>query len=277
MKRKNIISLSVAFAFLSLSITGILLYIKQKAHAVEITHTVFGLIFVGFAIFHILNNWSSITGYSKERASEKTSGKFKKEFIIAFLVFGVVLAGTASEILEPVAEAGRFFAGKRPPRPEKLSFEEIKTNQDSKGTALRVLIEMNKKTELPIVAIWVEDADHKFVENLYVPAKQAKMPENEEEAREGHFEMSDFNPTFLPTWQTKASVKSSLSEKETPHENFVVNSKTNAKGVFYVMMEMKSKDKNEVYEAKVEAVNGGISKLKSKGNSLIKSGLVELL
>jgi Domain of unknown function (DUF4405) len=273
MKRKNIISLSVAFAFLSLSITGILLYIKQKAHAVEITHTIFGLIFVGFAIFHILNNWSSITGYSKE----KKSGKFQKEFIVAFLVFGVVLAGTASEILEPVAEAGRIFAPKRPPRPEKLSFEEVKTNQDSKGTALRVLVEINKETELPIVAIWVEDADHKFVENLYVPAKQAKMPKSEEEAREGHFEMSDFKPESLPTWQAKANSKKPNFEKETPRENFVVNSKTTAKGTFYVMMEVKSKDKNEVYEAKVDVVNGGIAKLQSKGNGLIKSGLVELL
>ncbi len=273
MKRKNIISLSVAFAFLSLSITGILLYIKQKAHAVEITHTVFGLIFVSFAVFHIVNNWSSITGYSKERKS----GKFQKEFIIAFLVFGVVLAGTASEILEPVAEAGSIFAGKRPKRPENLSFEEIKTNQDSKGTALRILIEENKETELPIVAIWVEDADHKFVENLYVPAKEAKIPASEEEAREGHFEMSDFKPTSLPNWQAKASIKSSLSEKETPHENFVVNSKTSAKGIFYVMLEVKSKGKNEVYEAKVEEENGGISKLQSKGSLLIKSGLVELL
>lgn len=277
MKRKNIISLSVAFAFLSLSITGILLYIKQKAHAVEITHTIFGLIFVGFAIFHIVNNWSSITGYSKTRTSDKTPSKFKKEFIIAFLVFGVVLAGTASEILEPVAEAGKFLAPKRPPRAEKLSFEEVKTNQDSKGTALRVLVEMNKETELPVVAIWVEDADHKFVENLYVPAKEAKMPESEEEAREGHFDMSDFKTISLPTWQAKANVKSSLTEKETPHENFVVHSKTTAKDSFYVMMEIKSKDKNEVYEAKVEEVNGGISKFKSGGNVLIKSGLVEIL
>lgn len=277
MKRKNIISLSVAFAFLSLSITGILLYIKQKAHAVEITHTIFGLIFVGFAVFHILNNWSSITGYSKTRASDKVPSKFKKEFIIAFLVFGVVLAGTASEILEPVAEAGKFFAPKRPPRAEKLTFEEVKTNQDLKGTALRILVEKNKETELPIVAIWVEDADHKFVENLYVPAKEAKMPESEEEAREGHFDISDFNPATLLTWQAKASIKSSLSEKETPHENFVVNSKTMAKGMFYVMMEVKSKDKNEVYEAKVDETTGGLSKLKSTGNNLIKSGLVEIL
>ena len=273
MKRKNIISLSVAFAFLSLSITGILLYIKQKAHAVEITHTIFGLIFVGFAVFHIVNNWSSITGYSKER----TSGKFKKEFIIAFLVFGVVLAGTASEILEPVAEAGKFLAPKRPPKPEKLSYEEVKTNQDSKGTALRILVEMNKETELPVVAIWVEDADHKFVENLYVPAKEAKMPESEEEASEGHFDISDFKPASLPTWQAKASTKSFLSEKETPHENFVANSKTMAKCVFYVMMEIKSKNKNEVYEAKIEEANGGLSKFKSGSNVLIKSGLVELL
>ena len=273
MKRKNIISLSVAFAFLSLSITGILLYIKQKAHAVEITHTIFGLIFVGFAVFHILNNWSSITGYSKER----TSGKFKKEFIIAFLVFGVVLAGTASEILEPVAEAGKFLAPKRPPKAEKLSYEEVKTNQNLKGTALRVLVEMNKETELPIVAIWVEGADHKFVENLYVPGKEAKMPESEEEAREGHFDMAEFNPASLPNWQAKASVKSALSEKETPHENFVVNSKTIAKGNFYVMMEVKSKNKNEVYEAKVDEANGGISKFQTKANSLIKSGLLEIL
>ena len=273
MKRKNIISLSVAFAFLSLSITGILLYIKQKAHAVEITHTVFGLTFVGFAIFHIVNNWSSITGYSKER----TSGKFKKEFIIAFLAFGVVLAGTASEILEPVAEAGRIFAPKRPKRPENLSFEEVKTNQDAKGTALRILVEKNKETELPIVAIWVEDTDHKFVDNLYVPAKEAKMPESEEEASEGHFDISDFKPTSLAKWQTVATTKTPLSEKETPHDNFIVNSKTSAKGTFYVMLEVKSKDKSEIYEAKVDETTGGLSKLKSIGNSFIKSGLVEIL
>lgn len=269
MKRKNIISLTIAFAFLSIAVTGILLYVKQKAHAVEITHTVFGLIFIGFAIFHIVNNWSSITGYSKERKS----GKFQKEFIVAAGIFGVVLIGGVTEILEPVAEAGRIFAKKRQ-RPESLSFEEVKTNQDSKGNALRVLVEKNKETEMPVVAIWVEDSTHKFVENLYVPAKEAQAPKSEEEAREGKFEFSDFKPESLPTWQAKTTSKLPLSEKDTPHENFVVNSKTSAKGTFYVFLEVKSKGKTEVYEAKV---NGGISKLTSKDNSLIKSGLVEIL
>jgi hypothetical protein len=273
MKRKNIISLSVAFAFLSLSITGILLYIKQKAHAVEITHTVFGLIFVGFAIFHIINNWSSITSYSKE----KKSGKFQKEFTIAGLVFGLLLVGTITGVLEPVAEAGRIFAGKRPPRPENLSFEEVKTNQDVKGTALRILLQENKETELPIVVAWVEDADHKFVGNLFVPAKQAEMPESEEEAEEGHFDIKDFKPEALPTWHAKTNSKLPLSEKETPRENLLINSKTTAKGIFYVLAEVKSKDKTEVYEAKMDEATGGISKFQTKDKGLIKSGLVEIL
>ena len=272
-KKKNIISLSVAFAFLSLSITGILLYIKQKAHAVEITHTVFGLIFVGFAIFHIINNWSSITGYSKE----KKSGKLQKEFTIAGLVFGLVLVGTVTEVLEPVAEAGKFFAGKRPPRAEKLSFEEVKTNQDLKGASLRILLEENKEIELPVVVAWVEDTDRKFVNNLFVPAKQAEMPESKEEAEEGHFDIKDFKPESLPTWHAKASSKFPLSEKETPRENFVIQSKTSAKGSFYVLVEIKSRGKTEVYEAKMDDVTGGVSKLQTKGKGLIKSGLVEIL
>ena len=273
MKRKNIISLSVAFAFLSLSITGVLLYIKQKAHAVEITHTVFGLIFVGFAIFHIVNNWSSITGYSKE----KRTGKFQKEFTIAGLVFGLVLVGTVTEVLEPVAEAGKIFAGKRPPRPENLSFEEVKTNQNLKGTSLRVLLEENKETELPVVVAWVEDVDHKFVNNIFVPAKQAEMPESEEEAEEGHFDIKDFKPEALPIWHAKTASKLPLSEKETPRENFLINSKTTAKGVFHVFIEIKSKSKTEVYEAKMDEATGGIAKFKTKDKGLIKSGLVEIL
>jgi Domain of unknown function (DUF4405) len=272
MKRKNIISLSVAFAFLSLSITGILLYIKQKAHAVEITHTIFGLIFVGFAVFHIINNWSSITGYSKE----KKSGKFQKEFIIAAGVFGIVLIGGVTEFLEPVAEAGSFLAPKRPPRPEKLEFNEVKTNENVAGRGVRILIEKSKDTELPVMAIWVEDENHKFVENLFVPGQEAKMPESEEEAREGHFEKVPFSEKSLPTWAAKASSKTALLKEETPKDNFVLNTKTSASGNVYIMAEIKSKYVNEVYSAQISAANGGVSKLSVANGKLLKSGIVEV-
>lgn len=272
MKSKNIISLSVAFAFLALSITGILLYVKQKSHAFEITHTIFGLTFIGFAIFHIINNWSSIIGYSKERRS----GKIQKELIVSGIAFAVLLAGGLTEVLEPVAEAGKIFAGKRPPRPTQLTFNEVVTNKDSDGTPLSIMIQKAKESELPIVAVWVEDSAHNFVENLFVPAKIASMPASEEEAREGHFDISDFKGESLSNWAEKAKVKTANFEQETPHENFVLKTKTSAKGQFFVKLEVKSKDKTELYEAAINNANGEVFKLRSTANSLITSGLVEL-
>jgi Domain of unknown function (DUF4405) len=272
MKNKNIISLTIGFAFLSIAITGILLYIKQKAHAVEITHTVFGLIFIGFAIFHIINNWSSITGYSKDRKS----GKVQKELVVAASIFGIILIGGITGILEPVAEAGRIFAKPRPKRPEALSFEEVKTNQDTKGTSLKILIEKNKDTELPVITAWVEDSAHNFVENLFVPAKIANMPKDEEAAKEGHFEIVDFKPEALATWQNKASIKTANFDKETPHDNFVLKTNTIAKGNYFVVLAVKSKDVTELYEASVNSVKGDVFKLKAKENTLLSSVLVEL-
>jgi hypothetical protein len=87
MKKKNIISLSIAFAFFVLGTTGILLFVKQKPHFVEITHTIFGLIFFSFAIFHIVNNWGSLKNYSKD----KNTGAFKKELLVAGTIGIVVL------------------------------------------------------------------------------------------------------------------------------------------------------------------------------------------
>ena len=272
MKRKNIISLSIAFAFLSLSITGILLYIKQKAHAVEITHTIFGLIFVGFAIFHILNNWGSITGYSKARGT----GKYQKEFLVALGVFGVVLVGGVTEFLEPVAEAGRYLAPKRPPRPEQLQFIEVKTNETASGRDIRILIEKNTDTEIPQMAIWTENAEHAFLENIFVPAKALKMPESEEEAREGHFEKVAFSPVSLAQWSSKAGNKTESLAEETPRDNFVLHSKTTAIGDFYVMAEINANGKTELYQGQVNVANGGFLKLKSTSNTLLKSIIVEL-
>lgn len=272
MKSKNIISLSVAFAFLALSITGLLLFVKQKSHAFEITHTIFGLTFIGFAVFHIINNWSSIIGYSKERKS----GKIQKELIVSGIAFAVLLAGGLTEALEPIAEAGRAFAPQGPPRPTQLSFNEVVTNNDSYGTPLSIMIQKSKESELPIIAIWVEDSAHNFIENLFVPAKIASLPKSKEEAREGHFEITDFKAENLSNWAEKSKVKTPNFEQETPHENFVLKTKTSIKGQFFVKLEVRSKVKTELYEVVVNNVNGEVFKLKSRDNSLIVSGLIEI-
>ena len=266
----------MAFAFLALSITGLSIFVKFQPGFVKVTHVVFGLIFVGFAIFHILNNWSSIVSYSKE----KKSGKFQKEIIIAASVFGVVLIGGVTEILEPVAEFGRIFEGGRPPRQEKLSFDEISTNKDLKGTNLSLQIQKGKDVNFPILAIWVEDANHNFVENLFVPAQIAVVGEGEEAFREakfkGEFERKPFSADVLPGLKAKSKDAKANFEGVSPMENFILNTNTSAKGNFSVLVEIKNNDKTELYEAQIDASKGEVFKLKSKDNSLIINGLVEL-
>lgn len=211
-------------------------------------------------------------GYSKERQS----GKYQKELIVASLAFGLVLIGTFTELLEPIAEAGRIFAAQKPrePKAEKISFSEIETNKNGQGTALNILIQKNKELQLPVMAIWVEDSTHQFVENLFAPSKIASL--SEEEKEEGKKpQLQDFQQNVLPTWQAKANGIKANYDKETPNENFILKTSTAAKAPYFVMLEVKSNNKIEVYEAHIAASGNTVFRLKSKDNTLITRGIVE--
>ena len=173
MKKKNIISLSIAFAFFVLGLSGILLYIKQKPHFVEMTHTIFGLIFVCFAIFHIVNNWGSLKNYSKD----KNTGSFKKELLVAGIIGLVVLTLSVTEVLEPVAEFGRVFAPKRGPRPDAgISFQEKTTLDSTNGQAATLILQKTKDNEAARLQIEVADSTGKVLETLFVGEKVERGP-----------------------------------------------------------------------------------------------------
>ncbi len=264
MKRKNIISLTIAFAFFTLAISGLLLYFKQKAHIVEIGHTIFGLLFVGFAIFHVINNWQSLKNYSKDR----TSGKFQKELLVASIIFGVLLIGVGTNILEPVAEAGRVFAKKRE-QVKKIAFEEIETNKSLKGTPISILIEKNKVAKMPIIAIWLEDSTHTFVEPIFVPAKILVEKQGEEEP-----EIKDFSSSLLPTLMAKNPTIKSNYDKATPKDNFILKTQITQQQKCFIVMEIASETKTERYQTPLNNVENNVFKLKSETNTLINKALV---
>ena len=113
MKPKNLVSLSVALVFLVLSVTGLLIYFAQGSHAVEHIHAWFGILFVAAAVFHIVNNWSSIVGYSKNRRT----GGIRREFVIPALVAVVVAGGIAADlpVFDKLANAGKTLVrGNKP-------------------------------------------------------------------------------------------------------------------------------------------------------------------
>lgn len=172
MKKKNLISLTVAFAFFFLALTGILLFIKQKAHFIEITHTIFGLTFISFAIFHILNNWSSIKTYSKDKAT----GSIKKELVVASLIGGLVLVLSVTGVLEPVAEFGRVFASQKGRPQQGLSFQEKTTLDSTNGKAVVLFLQKSPANMFSALSVEIADSTGKVVETLYSPDKEAKGP-----------------------------------------------------------------------------------------------------
>lgn len=162
--KKNLISLSVAFVFLVLGTTGILLYIKQKSHAIEISHTVFGLLFVTMAAFHIYNNWISLKSYGTQRKKTKLS----KEIVFLFITFAVILTLSLTSVLEPIAEFGRVFAkGEGEKKNWGISFSEKKSNQDKSGKAVVLMVQKNEKAMFAALTIDIVDTNNKLLENLY--------------------------------------------------------------------------------------------------------------
>ena len=166
MKRKNFISLSLAFIFLFLSISGILMYLKQKAHAVEMAHTIFGLLLVGFAIFHISNNWGSLKLYSKD----KVTRSWKKELMLAGVGAIGILVLAATGVLEPIAEFGRIFAPKRQNIPT-VNFQVKSTLDSTEGKSATLILQRNKDGMFTPIKVELADSTGKTVAVLYEDRK----------------------------------------------------------------------------------------------------------
>ena len=113
MKSKNLVSLSVAAVFAVLSITGLLIYFGQGSHTVEHTHAWFGVLFVTAAIFHIVNNWASLKGYSTDRKV----GGIRRELIVASVVALLFLVGIAADLpgFKALPNGGKALFGKKRP------------------------------------------------------------------------------------------------------------------------------------------------------------------
>lgn len=113
MKSKNLVSLSVSAVFFVLAITGLLIYFGQGSHIVDHTHAWFGILFFVAAVFHIINNWSSIVGYTRNRRT----GGIQKEFVIPAVIVAVFAAGIGFDlpVFSKLANAGKdLMRGDKP-------------------------------------------------------------------------------------------------------------------------------------------------------------------
>lgn len=277
MKTKNLISLTIAFCFVVMATTGLFLYFGQKEwHAIETLHILFGVIFLGFAIFHILNNWSSIKGYSRSRKDNK----WQKEFGIAAGIFGLFLIGGAIEI-EPfmgLAHGGKRLFGPKRERGEQVTFNVVKINNTASGKTIKLYIEQAEQLKQPEFAVWVEDSTHKFVETLFLPAQTVIAEEDANEPLErmigeGEVEFAPFKIATLPNFNKVAASQKANYDKYTPLSNVLLESKVNFNKQGFLKLEIKDGDKVELYEGVLQP--SGSTDLSNAKGTLLKKVLVD--
>jgi uncharacterized membrane protein len=278
MKNKNLVSLSLSLTFLTLSITGLLLYLIEHNKETTSIHVVFGLLFISFAIFHIINNWSSLISYAKTRSGTS----IQKELILSLVIVGIFLGGTWLRIppfgeIEELGEEIRNGEGQIKSE-AKVVFNEVETKQDNDGNSVNIILQKERSVVLPVMAIWVEDSTHTFVENLFVPSKTISVEEEniEEAIREGEVEEKQFVATLLPTWNGKVKDQKPNYTSYTPVGDFILKTKVSAKGSYSIFLEIFASNKTEVYEAKVNPSVEKVFSFRSTDGKMLTRGIVEL-
>ena len=280
MKNKSIISLTIAFAIVAVGCTGLLLYFGLKPQAVTAIHVLFGLLFIGFIIFHIRNNWSSLKVYTRERGTRT----IQKEFFLALGIFMLLAIGAASGLppFGPLVHAGENLTrGEGREGNGKFSmsmFASINTNKDKPGTGLHFIIQKKNEVHTPVIAIWVEDTARQFIQNLFVPSKTIQLPAGEDNIREaleeGEAKIEKLSPAQLPQWQSKTKDTAFNFAEATPTDNFFLDTKTVAAGKYHIVVEVRDNEKSELYESEIDMSKSNAFTLHSNGNLLLEKAIV---
>ena len=271
MNKKKLVSLGIAAVFLALGTTGMLLYLVQHNKPTKVIHTTFGLFFVAVAVFHIINNWSSLVSYLKGKAG---AGLGREFFLVTVLALAsVVGAGLMLPPFEFIEEFGEGLrGGGRRNTGERLTFNKVETNKETTGRTITLQLEKDRSVLIPVVAAWAEDSTGNFAGNVFVPAKMMVVFEgekgNEEHAiREGEVEPKDIDAATLPAWSGKSNGAAPNWPEATPPDNLIIKSTLGVTGPFTLVVEISSLGKSELYRAAI-GKDGGMVRLSGEGSML---------
>jgi len=279
MKSKNFISLVMAWTLLAISISGLLMYFDLKPDPVKGIHVLFGLILIGFGIFHLLNNWGSLKLYMKD----KGSGSIKKELVYGSLLAGAVLLGAGFSI-PPFPQIQRFGeeiaregGGKKGPFGGRLMFDVFTTNEKEGGTALSLIIQKKQDIVMPVIIIWTEDSAHHLLQDLFVPEKTASLPPGETDIREaleeGEVKFDGLDLSKFTARSAAGPAPKSNHPGTTPFDHFILETHVTALPT-YLNLEINAGGKHAVYQAKLDAGSRSAA-MTSTGEALLDRALAE--
>lgn len=267
-KSKNnrpIVSIFMLFGFLTILVTGLMSFVLRYNSLLSAVHTVFGLLFVGYGIFHLKNNFRPMLQYLKQKR-----GKRWAWLSMLLIPVSVVALVAGLPPFQTVVDVGYALKELRPI--DRQRSETIYTHLGESGKNLSIDIKAGEHytgpgavilgvtiTGIPQMAIWLEDTQGNYLETLYVTKKASNSSYiqslfSDEEIR---------RPEALPHWSFARGIRSEdglmtpsrnkpvadAITGATPLSSFDLRTKTNAKQTEVVVkLEInRSFDFNEVY------------------------------
>lgn len=95
-----------------------------------------------------------------------------------------------------------------PRKPQNLQPEEFSYNQEGNGPELQVVFSKGKYHNHPLMAIWVEDMNGRFIQTLYVAKSIGKGVFEHGDASKGKWMPGEIRrPAALPVWAHKRGIQ----------------------------------------------------------------------
>lgn len=174
---RPIVSIFMLFGFLTILVTGLLSFGLRYNSLLSSVHTVFGLLFVGYGIFHLKNNFRVMLQYVKQKRGKRWLG-----FSLLLIPLTVIALAIGLPPFQTVINVGYALKELRPI--DRQRSETIYTHLDELGKSLSIDIKAGEHytgpgavilgvttTGTPQIAIWIEDTQGNYLDTLYVTKK----------------------------------------------------------------------------------------------------------
>jgi hypothetical protein len=252
---RRILGILMVFAFLILSISGILMFLLPYNRVTASVHTVLSLIVLISVILHVLNNRKIIFNYLKGKGAN-----------LRLKVFGWVITLGLFAIVLSIINGDGFFnklyvfgneirASKEVSELEDCNFEYLHTGDNLFAIPITIEYKKGKSFRNPIFAIWVEDSLGNYVSTIYISKSITTSVFNNVLKSDGSWSPGIVRrPEALPFWAHKRNIKASdgllvpLDESAdldgytgaTPTNNFVLSTSLNLEDsvVYKLMLEV---------------------------------------
>lgn len=168
MINRKIISTTIALVFIILIITGLLMYFNPFTKTTASLHTLAGLLFIIFALFHVVNNFKSLKSYN---ISKKNRMVISKSPMIISIILIVIVLGVMdnNKIVNWLYEYGNQYRAQiEGTTGMDFNYEIINVQPPQSDIKIEIEIKKGKSYNYPIFVIWMEDLEGNYLETLYV-------------------------------------------------------------------------------------------------------------